>query len=286
MVSMQISLSLVGLISGTNGSSPVDSVVKDLTALRDEGFRRVWMAQMPYDPDLLTILAVAFHEVDTIEVGSGVLPIQVQHPTQLAQRVLTLNAIAGGRFTLGIGMSHRMVTEQMWGISYEKPVRRMREYLDGLLPLLAGQSAEAVGETVTTRGSLQIPGAPTPDVYIAALGPQMQLMYPTPTVFSKHTLVPLNGNGDTVGRLLTTHPELQHLAVIQRQRNHADKQHRAQHDPEDAWSVEHERFYVVEVHGQAGPIAGRHVDSPYPNSTIGIALLEERKPDLLRISYG
>jgi hypothetical protein len=47
----------------------------------------------------------------------------------------------------------------------------------------------------------------------AALGPQMQLMYPTPTVFSKHTLVPLNGNGDTVGRLLTTDPELQHLAV-------------------------------------------------------------------------
>jgi alkanesulfonate monooxygenase SsuD/methylene tetrahydromethanopterin reductase-like flavin-dependent oxidoreductase (luciferase family) len=49
----------------------------------------------------------------------------------------------------------------------------MREYLDGLLPLLAGQPADAVGETVTTRGSLQIPGAPTPDVYIAALGPQM-----------------------------------------------------------------------------------------------------------------
>ena len=119
----------------------------------------------------MTILAAAFHEVDTIEIGSGVVPIQVQHPTQLAQRALTLNAIAGGRFTLGIGMSHRMVTEQMWGISYEKPLRRMREYLDGLLPLLAGQAADAVGETVTTRGSLQIPGAPTPDVYIAALGP-------------------------------------------------------------------------------------------------------------------
>jgi F420-dependent oxidoreductase-like protein len=131
------------------------------------------MAQLPYDPDLLTILAVALHEVDTIEVGSGVVPIQVQHPTSLAQRALTLNAIAGGRFSLGVGMSHKMVTEQMWGISYEKPLRRMREYLDGLLPLLAGQPADAEGETVTTRGSLQIPGAPTPDVYIAALGPQM-----------------------------------------------------------------------------------------------------------------
>jgi 5,10-methylenetetrahydromethanopterin reductase len=173
MGSMRISLTLVGLLNNPSGGSPVDATVKTLAALRDEGFRRVWMAQLPYDPDLTTILAVAMREVDTIEVGSGVIPIQVQHPTQLAQRALTLNAIAGGRFTLGIGMSHRMVTEQMWGISYDKPVRRMREYLDGLLPLLAGQPADAVGETVTTRGSLQIPGAPTPAVYLAALGPQM-----------------------------------------------------------------------------------------------------------------
>jgi len=173
MVSMQISLSLVGLLSDTGAGSPVDATVRKLAELRAEGFRRVWMAQLPYDPDLMTILAVALREVDTIEVGTGVVPIQVQHPTQLAQRALTLNAIAGGRFTLGLGLSHRMVTEQMWGISYDKPLRRMREYLDGLLPLLDGQPADAVGETVTTRGSLQIPGAPTPDVYLAALGPQM-----------------------------------------------------------------------------------------------------------------
>jgi F420-dependent oxidoreductase-like protein len=173
MVSMQISLSIVGLLGETSGRSPVDDLVQNLAKLRDEGFRRVWMAQLPYDPDLLTLLAVALREVDTIEVGSGVVPIQVQHPMQLAQRALTLNLIADGRFSLGLGMSHRMVTEQMWGISWDKPVRQMREYLEGLQPLLAGQPAEAVGEVWTTRGSLQIPGAPTPDVYIAALGPQM-----------------------------------------------------------------------------------------------------------------
>ncbi len=170
MVSMQISLSLVGILGG---SSPVDATVKTLAKMRDEGFRRVWMAQLPYEADLLTVLAVAMREVDTIEVGSGVLPIQVQHPTSLAQRALTLNAIAGGRFSLGLGMSHRMVTEQMWGVSWDKPVRQMREYLDGLLPLLAGQPAEADGEFWTTRGALQMPGAPAPDVHIAALGPQM-----------------------------------------------------------------------------------------------------------------
>jgi 5,10-methylenetetrahydromethanopterin reductase len=173
MESMQISLTIVGLVTKTNGTSPIDAFVSRLAEMRDEGFRRVWMAQLPNDPDLLTMLAVAFREIDTIRIGSGVLPIQVQHPTQLAQRALTLNQIAGGRFTLGIGMSHRMVAEQMWGVSWDRPVRQMREYLDGLLPLLAGQAADAVGEIWTTRGSLTTPGAPSPDVYIAAMGPQM-----------------------------------------------------------------------------------------------------------------
>jgi 5,10-methylenetetrahydromethanopterin reductase len=155
------------------GGAPVDSLVDALATARDEGFRRVWMAQMPFDGDLLTALAVAMREVDGIEVGSAVLPIQNQHPMQMAQRALTLNAIAGGRFVLGLGMTHQAVTEGMWGIPYDKPVRRMREYLDALQPLLAGEAVNAVGETVTARGALQIPGVPTPQVYLAALGPQM-----------------------------------------------------------------------------------------------------------------
>lgn len=170
---MQTSIALTGLLADVDGRSPLDGTLDKLTSLRDEGFRRVWMAQLPYDPDLLTILAVAFREVDTIEVASGVVPIQIQHPTQLAQRALTLNAIAGGRFTLGIGLSHRMVTEGVWGVSYDRPVRQMREYLDALLPLLAGEPADASGEFWTTRGSLKVPAAPAPDVYLAALGPQM-----------------------------------------------------------------------------------------------------------------
>lgn len=166
---MRISLNLVNAIGG----APIDSLVDALAKMRGEGFRRVWMAQMPFDGDLLTALAVALREVDGIEVGSAVLPIQNQHPMQMAQRALTLNTIAGGRFILGLGMTHQAVTEGMWGIPYDKPVRRMREYLDALQPLLAGEAVNAVGETVTARGALQIAGAPTPEIYLAALGPQM-----------------------------------------------------------------------------------------------------------------
>jgi len=163
----------ISLIAGLNNNSPLETCVRDLTRARDEGFGRVWMTQMPYDVDLLTVLAAAMPQVPDIEVGSGVVPIQNQHPMLLAQRALTLNMIADGRFTLGVGVTHRMVTEGMWGISWDKSVRRLREYLDGLLPLLAGREANAEGELVTTRGSLQIPNAPTPEVYVAALGPQM-----------------------------------------------------------------------------------------------------------------
>jgi 5,10-methylenetetrahydromethanopterin reductase len=169
-----VQISIFGSLTDFGGSgSPVDETVSHLAQLRDEGFRRVWMAQMPFEPDLLTALAVAFREVDTIEVASGVVPIQNQHPMLMAQRALTLNLIAQGRFTLGLGMTHQAVTEGMWGIPWDKPVRRLNEYLDGLLPLLSGQAVNVTGETATTRGALAIPGAPTPEVYIAALGPQL-----------------------------------------------------------------------------------------------------------------
>lgn len=164
-------VSILGAVGG--GESPVDATVARFAGLQQEGFRRIWVPQLPNEPDLLTMLAVVLREVDGIEVGTGVIPIQNQHPMLLAQRALTLSLISGGRFLLGLGMTHQAVTEGMWGIPWDRPVRRLREYLDGLQPLLTGERAEAVGETVTTRGELQIPGATAPPVYLAALGPQL-----------------------------------------------------------------------------------------------------------------
>jgi F420-dependent oxidoreductase-like protein len=166
-------ISVFGFLGDGGGRSPVDRYVDYLRQVRDEGFTRLWTAQLPHEPDLLTAAAVALREVDGIEVGTGVLPIQVQHPMQLAQRALTVSLVSGGRLVLGIGLSHKVVAENMWGVPWDRPVRRMSEYLDGLLPLLAGDKADATGEFTTTRGELRIPGAPTPPVYIAALGPQM-----------------------------------------------------------------------------------------------------------------
>jgi 5,10-methylenetetrahydromethanopterin reductase len=165
-------ISVFGFLGDGAGRSPVDVYVEELARARDEGFSRVWTAQLPHEPDLLVTLAVALRDVPDIHVGTGVLPIQIEHPMAMAQRALTVNLISGGRLTLGLGLSHRAVTERVWGVPWDRPIRRMGEYLDGLLPLLDGRKADAAGETATTRGSLRI-HAPRPDVYIAALGSQM-----------------------------------------------------------------------------------------------------------------
>ncbi len=74
---------MFGQLTGLGDGSPVDATIAYLAQLRDEGFGRVWMSQLPYEPDLLTILAIALREVDTIQAASGVIPIQNQHPMHM-----------------------------------------------------------------------------------------------------------------------------------------------------------------------------------------------------------
>ncbi|MFY9764080.1 MAG: LLM class F420-dependent oxidoreductase, partial [Mycobacterium sp.] len=63
----------ISLITGLNNESPAESCIRDLTQVRDEGFARLWVTQMPYDVDLLTVLAAALREVPNVEVASGVV---------------------------------------------------------------------------------------------------------------------------------------------------------------------------------------------------------------------
>jgi 5,10-methylenetetrahydromethanopterin reductase len=166
-------MSLITYLADSHGASPVDAYIRDVRTARDQGFGRVWTAQLPWEHDALTTLAVAAREVEDIGLATGVQPIQGRHPMVLAQAALTLNLIANGRFTLGIGLTHQVISDGMWGKPWDRPVRRLTEYLDGLLPLLAGDQVDALGQTVTTRGQIHVPGVAAPPVYVAAMGQQL-----------------------------------------------------------------------------------------------------------------
>jgi F420-dependent oxidoreductase-like protein len=91
----------------------------------------------------------------------------------LAAQALTVNGATGGRLVLGLGLSHRITIERTYGLSYERPARHMREYLDVLVPLLRDGTVDVEGDTVSAHARLSTPGAAAPTVLLAALQPRM-----------------------------------------------------------------------------------------------------------------
>lgn len=154
-----------------NGSS-VDKVVEEVRAAEADGFDSFWAPQI-FGLDALTALAVAAAAVPRIELGTGVVPTYPRHPMMLAQQALTVQQVSGGRLTLGIGLSHQLVIENIMGMSYAKPVRHLREYLSVLGPLLRGEPADVTGETYNVHVGLTSSGITPVPVVVAALGEQM-----------------------------------------------------------------------------------------------------------------
>ncbi len=150
----------------------VDELVADIADAAERGFESAWVPQI-FGIDAMTALAVVAREVPGIALGTAVVPTYPRHPSMIAAQALTLNQISGGRFSLGIGLSHQIVIESMFGFSYDKPVRHLREYLSILMPLAHGETSAFAGETLTGNLALEIPGATPLPVLVAALGAQM-----------------------------------------------------------------------------------------------------------------
>ena len=135
-----------------------------------EGFSGYWVTN-GRGCDALTALAVAGADTG-IRLGTAVVPVHPRHPAALAQQALTANLALDGRLALGVGVAHRFFVEGTWGLSFDRPVTYLAEYLDALMPLLHGQEAAVTGERVTMNGALAIGASPCP-VFVAALGPRM-----------------------------------------------------------------------------------------------------------------
>lgn len=160
---------------GLNEPTGPDALVKLRDALRraaDDGFASAWMPHV-FGLDTLTALAVAGADVPDLELGTSVVPSYPRHPAALAQQALTTALAVGGRLTLGIGLSHQIVIENMFGHSFDKPARHMDEYLSVLLPLLDDRPAEFTGETLAGNITLSTPRTGRVPVVVAALGPRM-----------------------------------------------------------------------------------------------------------------
>lgn len=160
-----------------------DSAADDLTLVLEAerlGFSVVWAAEA-YGSDAVSVLGYLAAKTTTIDIGSAVLQIPARTPTMTAMTAATLDALSGGRFRLGLGVSGPQVSEGWHGVRFGRPLARTREYVDIVRLALSRQRVSYAGATY----QLPLPDGPGKalhlmlhpvrehiPVYLAAIGPK------------------------------------------------------------------------------------------------------------------
>lgn len=167
---MRIGL-MIGASEGPDGS--LEGLIKTAQELEAKGFSGLWMANI-FGFDAISALSLLGMGTSKITLGTAVTPTYPRHPTAIAQQAMTAGVACAGRFKLGIGLSHKVVIENMLGFSYDRPAKHMREYLSVLVPLLNGETVNFEGEHYNVHNvTLAVPNRQHVPVLVAALGPIM-----------------------------------------------------------------------------------------------------------------
>jgi probable F420-dependent oxidoreductase len=149
-------------------SLPFDEQLEAARRLEGLGYDTLWHP-MAIQRDLMVLCARLLEATSTLRVATGILPIFERVPTVMAAGQRTLDELSGGRFLLGLGVSHPPIVEQMHGQTYGPPVTSMRAYLDALdrgpdMSVFLGPDAAPPESEPVQTGPARI---------LAALGPKM-----------------------------------------------------------------------------------------------------------------
>ena len=142
------------------------------------GVDSVWVAEA-WGYDALTPLAYLAACTSTIKLGTGIVQIGARTPAMLAMSAMSLQALSGGRFLLGLGTSGPQIMEGWHGVAFANPVQSTRETIEIVRKAVAGERLSYDGQVY----HLPLPGgagkairsmvpATTVPMYVAALGPK------------------------------------------------------------------------------------------------------------------
>ncbi len=147
--------------------------IRDAAVLAEElGYSSISMGES-WGEDALTSLAQVAAVTSRIRIGTSIVPVFGRSPANLAMAALNLDRMSEGRFFLGLGTSGRLVIEDFHGERFDRPLTRMREYIDVLRKAARGDRLDHDGPFFHTK-RFQLRFAPyraSLPIYIAALTP-------------------------------------------------------------------------------------------------------------------
>lgn len=161
-------------IDAANAAHQIDASVRLAGEAAEAGLRSVWFGQT-FGADSPQLAALVGREVPDLHVGTSAIPVFGRHPLTVAGQALTAQAATHGRYHLGLALGTALLTERGFGIPYERPVRRLREFLTVVRQVTESGTADFHGEllTATTPVPARVPGADTGvPLLVAAMGPQ------------------------------------------------------------------------------------------------------------------
>ena len=136
-----------------------------------------WVAEA-WGADAPSPLGYLAARTGTMLLGSGVIQVGTRSPVTIAQTAMTLAHLSGGRFLLGLGVSGPQVMEGLHGIPFGRPLTRMRETVEIVRAVCAGQKVSYAGShyQIPLPGArpmrVSLPPVAVP-VYLASLAPKM-----------------------------------------------------------------------------------------------------------------
>jgi F420-dependent oxidoreductase-like protein len=165
----------IGVIvpQGPAGPNHVDQAVAEARQAAEFGLTSAWFPQR-FDHDAVALAGLVGREVPGITVGTSVVPIFARHPILLSSLAQTTQAAAGARFTLGLGLGAKAFVEPVFGVPYDRPALRLREFLTALRSLVDTGVVDFHGETLTAVTPMPgiVPGGLKVPLVVAAMGPQ------------------------------------------------------------------------------------------------------------------
>ena len=166
-------------VEGSGGSSfrEVTDFVVEAERL---GLDICWVAEA-WGSDAVSVLGFLAARTERLLLGSGIIQLDTRTPTALAQAAISLSELSDGRFLLGLGASGPQVIEGLHGVAFDKPLARMRETIEIVRVLAAGEKLVHQGQMyavphpgsdtrpmrLSAKASHRIP------IYIAAMSPAM-----------------------------------------------------------------------------------------------------------------
>jgi F420-dependent oxidoreductase-like protein len=122
--------------------------------LERAGLDQVWVPE-PYGNDAISQVGYLAARTERLEIGTGIINVYSRTPALVAMTAAGCDYLTSGRFQLGLGASGPQVIEGFHGVPYDKPMQRIREYIESCRMIWRREPYVYEGQTV--RAPLMAP---------------------------------------------------------------------------------------------------------------------------------